>query len=550
MSLHPDPIGPVPAETARVARAAFPKGHLCLTIRDRIGVLFDDEMFAPLFSARGRSAEAPWRLALVCVLQFVEGLSDRQAAEAVRDRLAWKYLLGLELTDPGFHYSVLSEFRDRLIVGGLELRLLDTMLAQFTEHGWLKARGAQRTDSTHVLSAVRVLNRIETVGETLRAALNALAVVAPDWLRAQAAPEWFDRYGVRVEEQRLPKGREARQTYAATVGADGMRLLVAVYAPDAPPYLRHVPAVAVLRRVWLQQYVVEDGRIRWRTADELPPVGARYDSPYDTDAHYAVKRQTSWTGYKVHVTETCDADTPHLITHVETTPAHIADAALAAPIQDALVGKGLPPAEHLLDAGYVDADLLVESKATQGIDVIGPVRPDVSWQAQEDHGFDSAHFAIDWEAHRATCPRGKVSTAWKPHSDPWGNPVSTVRFRRTDCRLCDARPLCTRSVGEPRQLTLRPQADHEALLAVRRRQKTPEWQQSYARRAGIEGTLSQGIRAFELRQTRYIGLKKTQLQHILTAMAVNVVRLAAWLDGGRHAKTRVSHFAALAPVAA
>ncbi len=549
MSLHPSPIGPVPDDTARVARAAFPKGHLCLTIRDRMGILFADEIFAPLFSTCGRPAEAPWRLAIVCVLQFVEGLSDRQAAEAVRDRLAWKYLLGLELTDPGFHYSILSEFRDRLIAGRVELRLLDTLLARFAEHGWLKARGAQRTDSTHVLSAVRVLNRIETVGETLRAALNALAAVAPDWLRAQAAPEWFDRYSVRVEEQRLPKGKEARQAYAATIGADGMRLLGAVYAPDAPPYLRHVPAVAVLRQVWLQQYVVEEGHIRWRTADELPPVGARYDSPYDTDAHYAVKRQTSWTGYKVHVTETCEPGAPHLITHVETTPAHIADADLAAPIQDALVSKGLPPAEHLLDAGYVDADLIVVSKATQGIDVIGPVRPDVSWQAQEDHGFDSAHFAIEWEARRATCPRGKVSTGWKPHRDQWGNPVITVRFQRTDCRLCAARSLCTRAAGEPRQLTLRPQADHEALLAVRRRQKAAEWKESYDRRAGVEGTLSQGIRAFELRQTRYIGLKKTRLQHILTALALNVVRVASWLDGGRHAKTRVSHFAALAPAA-
>src|SRR5579875_987935 len=259
MSLHPHGVGPVPDETARVARAAFPKGHYCLALRDRIGVLFDDALFAPLFPACGQPAEAPWRLALVCVLQFIEGLSDRQAADAVRDRLAWKYLLGLELTDPGFHYSVLSEFRARLVAHDAAALLFETLLTACKERGWLKARGQQRTDSTHVLAAIRTLNRLECAGETMRAALNALAVAAPAWLRALAPVDWVERYDHPVEEYRLPKGAEA------------MRLLSAVYAAEAPDWLRRMPAVETLRRVWIQNYTPQEGRVCWRADADLPP---------------------------------------------------------------------------------------------------------------------------------------------------------------------------------------------------------------------------------------------------------------------------------------
>lgn len=546
MSLHPIPVGPIPEDTARVARSAFPKGNLYLTIRDRIGVLFDDEMFIPLFSSCGQPAESPWRLALVCVLQFIDGLSDRQAAEAVRDRLAWKYLLGLELTDPGFHYSVLSEFRDRLIAGGLEQHLLDTLVAQFTEQGWLKARGQQRTDSTHVLASLRTLNRLELVGETLRAALNALASVAPDWLRDMARVEWFERYSVRVEEARLPKGVEARAAYGATIGADGTALLTAVYAASSPAWLREVPAVQTLRHIWLQQYVVVDGHVQLRAAGDLPPAGARFDSPYEPDARYGNKRTTTWTGYKAHLTETCDADAVHLITHVETTPAQVADADLSVPIHDALAHKNLLPREHFMDSGYVDADLVVSSARMHGIAVIGPMRPNSSWQAREGTGYDAGAFAVDWERHIVTCPQGHTNSSWAERRDGWDNAHVIAKFSRKDCRPCAARSLCTRQETAARLIHLRPQADRNLLTKVRREQETGEWKTRYRRRAGIEGTLSQAIRAFELRETRYIGLAKTRLQHNLTAIAIDLVRMVAWLDGTGQAKTRMSHFAALA----
>jgi transposase len=205
--MRPNPFPSVPESTAAVARAAFRKGNRCVRLRDELGALYEDADFVALFPARGRRALPPWRLALVTVLQFLEHLSDRQAAEAVRSRIDWKYALALDLADPGFDYSVLSEFRSRLVAGQQELLLLDRMLARFTEGGLLKTRGRQRTDSTHVLAAVRAMNRLELVAETLRATLNAMAEAAPDWLRGVAPVAW---YGGREPAVRAPdRGRPA-----------------------------------------------------------------------------------------------------------------------------------------------------------------------------------------------------------------------------------------------------------------------------------------------------------------------------------------------------
>jgi transposase len=242
MSMRPRPSHAVPVMTAQVARAAFPKGCLAIRVRDALGELFDDEQFAGLFAVRGRAALSPARLALVSVLQFAEGLSDRQAADAVRSRIDWKYALGLELTDTGFDASVLSEFRARLAVDDQTEGLLGQMLARLRERGLLVRGGRQRTDATHVLAAVRELNRLELVTETLRAALEALAAAAPSWLTTLAPDDWYDRYGQRARDWRLPKAEAARAALAVTVGADGFGLLQAVYAAEAPGWLRQVPA--------------------------------------------------------------------------------------------------------------------------------------------------------------------------------------------------------------------------------------------------------------------------------------------------------------------
>src|ERR1041385_3887141 len=238
MSLKPMAIPPVPLETARVARAAFPKGNLYLKLHERVGTIVHDKDFVALFAKDGAPGSPPWRLALVTLLQFHEQLSDRQAADAVRARIDWKYLLSLELTDAGFDFSVLSEFRARLLTGGAEELLLEKLLECCQTLGLVKARGKQRTDSTHVVAAVRLMNRLELVGETLRAALNDLAVQAPDWVRAVARAEWYERYQHRSEQGRLPKGKEAREAYAKTVGEDGFYLLECLAAVATPVSLR------------------------------------------------------------------------------------------------------------------------------------------------------------------------------------------------------------------------------------------------------------------------------------------------------------------------
>ncbi len=234
MSLQPHHLYTVPDETARLARAAFLRGNTYVRMYDALGTIFHDHLFASLFSTTGQPAAAPVRVALATILQFAEGLSDRQAADAVRSRIDWKYLLCLELTDPGFDHTVLSEFRSRLLAHDAEQLLFDTLLTTFHDHGWLKAGGQQRTDSTHVLGAIRTLNRLECVGETLRHALNMLAVVAPDWLRVHSPSAWVDRYGPRVEEYRLPTSHVKRHAYAQLVGADGAQLLGAIYSATAP----------------------------------------------------------------------------------------------------------------------------------------------------------------------------------------------------------------------------------------------------------------------------------------------------------------------------
>ena len=251
MSLKPELIPEIPDETKRIAKAAFPKGNIYMRMRDELGTFYTDEKFVSLFPLRGQPAYSPWRLALVSVMQYAENLSDRQAADAVRARIDWKYALSLELTDPGFDYSVLSEFRQRLLDGGLEQEMLDMMLNRFKASGLLKTRGKQRTDSSHVLASIRVLNRLENVGETLRAALNSLASfcgkvcrkrqAAPEWLVEVAPPEWYDRYSSRIEDYHLPRAKDERKELAEMEVKAKPTLLASTVKRSWMPFILIVP---------------------------------------------------------------------------------------------------------------------------------------------------------------------------------------------------------------------------------------------------------------------------------------------------------------------
>jgi transposase len=543
LSLRPAQHRDVPVDTERVCRAAFPKGALCIRVRDALGPVFDDAQFNTLFSGRGRPALSPGRLALVSVLPFAEGLSDRQAADAVRGRIDWKYALGLDLSDAGFDFSVLSEFRSRLAGEHGDL-VLDLLLQRLNDAGLVKAGGRQRTDSTHVLAAIRTVNRLEMVGETFRAALSALAAAAPDWLSAVLDPEWLDRYGHRVEEYQLPKDDVERLAYAELVGADGVRLLAQVDAAGSPDWLAQVPAVATLRRIWSQQYTTDEhGALAWRATSDLPASGERQASPYDDDARYAVKRGSGWVGYKAHLTETCEPDSPHLIVDVTTTAGQVADNDMTSAIHAALRDRDLLPATHLIDSGYTGGELLVTSRAEYDVGLLGPARGDSSWQAKAGRGFDVTGFGIDWQARQVSCPQGKTSIHWSPWRTASGEEAIHVEFSKRDCTPCPARSDCTRAKREPRQITLHRREVHDALHQARRAQETEEWKRQYALRSGIEATISQAVRGFGLRRSRYLGLAKTHLQHVLTAAAINLARIDAWLCGVPLALTR-SHRAA------
>jgi len=456
MSVQPMPWPQPSQEVAAAVRAMFRgrRAPLPVVIRDEMGELFADEQFAAAFGVRGRPGWSPGRLVLVTALQFAESLTDRQAAEAVRVRIDWKYCLGLDLADEGFNHSILTEFRARLVEHSLEDKALDLLLAALVARGLLKPGGKQRTDSTHVLAAVRDLNRLELAGESVRTALEALTVAAPHWLADTLdVSDWAARYGVRVDSWRLPASQTRRTALATAYGVDGFTLLRAVYAPDAPGWLAQVPAVDVLRRVLLQNYVITTDRrghevIKRREADTdgLPPGRGRLTSPYDTDARRGGKRDMFWTGYKVHISETCAEPSngegpsqpqslPNIITNVATTDAAVPDAAMTTPIHDSLARRALLPEQHLVDSGYPSADLLVQSKKRYGVTLVTPMLADLSVQARAGAGLDAAAFDVDFDTQQVTCPQGKTSATWSPATQR-GTETIVVKFDTATCRAC------------------------------------------------------------------------------------------------------------------
>ena len=311
--------------------------------------------------------------------------------------------------------------------------------------------------------------------------MEDLARVAPDWLRERVTPDWFDLYGSRFEQYRLPKEQTKRLI----------------------------------------------------------------QSPYDPQARNRTKRSLNWTGYAAHFTETCDASTPNVIVNVETTPATTGDVDMTAVIHTTLDKKGLLPCEHFVDSAYVDADNLISSHTEHAIDLYGPAPPDFSWQARARQGFDISCFIVDWEAQSVTCPQGKVSRRWHASTDEAVCEIIQVQFDRQDCACCQSRAQCTKAKIQTRVLHLKPQAQYKALQAARQRQTTEEFKQGYKTRAGVEGTILQGTRSFDLRRSRYTGLPKTHLQHVLIAAAMNLACVMAWLEEIPRAQTRRSRFAAL-----
>jgi transposase len=582
----PEPDPQIAAAIAAKYRGRRPR-PLAVQVRDRLGQWLGDEDFAAAFGIRGKPGWSPSRLALVTVLQRAENLTDRQAAEAVRTRIDWQYLLGLPVDDPGFDHTVLAGFRDRVAGAGLEQVALDALLDRLASEGLVKAGGKQRTDSTRVVAAVAALSRLDLAGESVRAALEALAAAHPDWLEQRVCVSDFARrYGTPMTSWRPPVSQARRDELAIAYARDGYALLEAVYDSSAPGWLRELPAVDVLRRVLLQNYtrtITKDGRevIRRREkapeGDGLPPGHARIASPYDTHARWGVKREEFWLGYKLHITETCDDAPPcsclpaaaarqaagghagqgghgrehdkgcaqmvfpNLITNVATTDATVTDNQMTEPVHDALAARNLAPGRHYTDSGYASAALVVSALTTWGIALIAPLLADTSAQARAGHGYARADFAVNYDARAVTCPQGKTAASWTPCTQH-GKDAIVATFSASDCGPCPARGQCT--TGTRRQLSPLPRDLAQAQAAARTAETTIPFKADYARRAGVEGTMHQAT-SHGARRARYRGLPKTRLDHVYMACALNLLRLEAYWTSTPLDRQRTSHLARL-----
>lgn len=445
---------------------------------------------------------------------------------------------------------MLCEFRSRLVEHGLTELVLDVLLARLGELGLVKAGGKQRTDSTHVFAAIRDLGRVELAGEAVRACLQALAGAAPHWLAGVIdLPVWARRYPARLGSWMLPRSRTQRAELARTFGADGFTLLTAVYADDAPAGLDQLPAVEVLRIVLVQNFTLcvdAQGKesITHREADNhgLPPGKIRLTSPYDLDVRWSKKERGAviWNGFKVHVSETCDlpgetaTSELNIVTHVATTASTVSDQAMTTPIHQALQQRGLIPGEHYVDSGYTSAALIASSRRDYGITLVTPLMTSNSAQARAKAGFDLTCFTIDFDAKQATCPGGKPSVGWYPARNRGAETIN-VKFDGPTCHACPVVQQCSPASTTPgrygRQLGILPREAYEAQAAARAEQAEDDWQARYARRCGVECSIYQAVAVTGIRQSRYRGLAKTHLEHVFSAVALNLIRLHNYWAG-------------------
>jgi transposase len=546
MSMKPRPSNEMPEETRQLGQHLLKPTNVMRLIGERLPDFLHDEDFADLYPPEGRPAVWPALLALVTVFQWAEALSDRQAADAVVTHLDWKYALHLPLAYRGFDFSVLSEFRQRLLTHQAEHRVFETLLDHLKTLGLVRARGLQRTDSLAVISAVSRLSRLELVYETVRVTLMALKRTEPAWFERMIPPRFVDEYGERGEQERWVKetGEKAHaeiQRRAQQIGQDGQWVLDRLDAPDTPPSLPDLPEVATLRTVWAQQFQITrppdpptgSGGLAAQFRPQVASGGAdTICTPHDPEARYSEKRGHSWQGYKVHLTETVAEDRPRIITDVHTTTAPASDFEQVAPIQIALLARDLAPAQQAVDMGYVSGKNIAES-AERTIELIGPARPDGSRQAHLPGGVTLSQFTVDSAQRVAQCPAGQASVTWYEY-ERHGQREIQIRFAGATCGACPRYTGCVMRHGaKPQGRTLQLRPYYEFLVQQRDKQRTERFKALYRRRAGIEATLSLGVRTQGLRISRYLGLKKTALQHAFIATACNLKRAARWWAGER-----------------
>lgn len=523
MSLKPQPSRPMPEDLARLGAILLPTDSPYRLIGDQLYALYDNAAFADLYHAEGKPALPPVDLLFVLALQGLENLGDRAAADAVRLRLDWKYALHLPLDYAGFDFSVLSDFRARLLTHRASARLFDTLLSQFRELGLLKRRGRQRTDSLAVLSRVHLLTRIELVAETLRLAIRAVVRTDPTWAKSTLPPAWEEFYGQRLVAERLSEAERSR--LQTETGRDGQWLLERVADPSSPAALTSLSEVEVLRTVWAQQYELREQQLVLRELRGYDGT-AQVQSPHDPQARWSKKGGQTWVGDKLQLSETDDDGMPHLITDIALTSSVEGDTTALGEIAQRQALRDVLPSQRYVDQGYVSGGTLTAS-ARRGEDLIGPApTSDPSPQARLVDGLTQEHFQIDLEALLASCPAGATAVG-RQHKDG----TIGFDFDRGGCEGCSLRPRCCTGKGGRR---LRISPGHTALVAARARQETEAFKSAYrAHRGGVEGCLSALVRGHGMRVNRYIGRAKNELRALFVGAAVNLRRAAGWLAGKR-----------------
>lgn len=577
MCLKPQSLPPIPDDTRSVAEQIYPPDHPLRRLGEDFADVLHDEDFADLYSSTGQPALSPTLLALVTVLQATEHCSDRVAAEMVRSRIDWKYALHLPLAYPGFDASVLCEFRQRLVAHQAERRIFDAFLRRLKERGFLKGRAVQRTDSLAIIAAVRELDLLELVMETLRLALEAVAQHDPTWRKAHVPDAWLQNYGPWTQAERLIRESGSRASAEARrllsrAGQDGFALLDALDGEDAT-LLRSLAAVEVLRTVWIQQYQRSDPHqvplpdalgteakknveadmkakvdVQIRSSVQTRPAPALDDgqrgrvviTPHDSQARWATKQGHAWGGYKLHLTEKATEDAPLLITDLDIVTAAVHDSQAVAPIQQRLQMGELLPETHLADAGYVNG-LTIQSSLGHGVNLLGPISADTFGTARKDTILPPEAFTVDVENQQATCPGGYAARLWSLHerSGRNGRSLVAIAWNKKTCSQCPLRQQCLPPGQLQRVLRLSPY--YTLLITRRAEQKTDAFRERYRRRAGIEATFSHLVNVHRARRTPYCGSAKTLCYYTALAVGVNLRRVALWEAGHRPKRARFGY---------
>ena len=507
----------IPAETAELGRALMGADNLYRQVGDQLANLVKDEDFAWMYSSLGGPGISPVILALVTVLQMMEKLPDRLAAEMVRVRIDWKYALHLPLTWGGFSWTNLSHFRQRLLEHEAEYLVFDKLVQKLVELGFMRRGGKQRTDSMSILGLVAQLSRLELVLETLRVVLAELKQVEAVWLAKNVPVSYLERY------------QRQRQTYKMTeaeikaelgqVGAEGLWLLRLV--ATGPAAMQGLDKVKVLAEIWGQQFEWDEAGSYVGPRSKLVGHGL-IQSPHEPEVRYREKREKHWQGYVAQVSETAEAKGEvNFITDIGATDAQVSDVRSLPAVQARLVERGVSPEEQDVDQAYVSGTSLAQSEA-QGIKLVGAIAPEVGPKE-----FKLSDFEVDVAAKQATCPAGQTAVSWNEQRRADGTLQYTFYFGQP-CAACPLRVRCTEAQAGR---TLTYHEHHAQVEQCRAEMATPAFKAAMKRRAPVEGTISQVARAGG-RYARYRGLRKVNLQVVFTAVGLNLRRLgAAWARG-------------------